>query len=99
MDKVTFRCDSLNILWWIRGMSQKFKPSVANCRGEIQSLTQPVQCRYVPSKENSIDLVSQGLFIDQINKNSQWLSRPEFLNDQIISQHQNLKQQTTKRWK
>ena len=99
MDKVTFRCDSLNILWWIRGMSQKFKPFVANRRGEIQSLTQPVQCRYVPSKENSIDLVSQGLFIDQINKNSQWLSRPEFLNDQIISQHQNLEQQTTKRWK
>ena len=80
-------------------MSQKFKPVVANRVGEIQSLTQPAQCRYVPSKENSTDLVSQGLSIDQINKNSQWLSRPEFLNYQRIGHHQNLKQQTMKRWK
>ena len=99
MNKVTFRCNSLNIIWWIRGMSQKFKPVVANRVGEIQSLTQPAQCRYVPSKENSTDLVSQGLSINQINKNSQWLSRPEFLNYQRIGHHQNLKQQTMKRWK
>ena len=79
MGKVTFWCDSLNVLWWIWGMSRKFNPSVAYRAGEIQSLTQPAQWRYAPSKKNPADLVSRGLSIDQLNKSSQWLSGPEFL--------------------
>ena len=58
---MTFWCDSLNVLWWIRGMSRKFKPFVGNRVGEIQSLTQPAQWRYLLSKENPVDLVSREL--------------------------------------
>ena len=46
MEKVTFWCNSLNVLWWIKGMSQKFKPFIANFVEEIQSLTEPLQWRY-----------------------------------------------------
>ena len=81
MEKVTFWCDSRNILWWIRGMSRKFKPYVANRVGETESLTQPAQWRYVPSKENPTDLVNRGLSIDQLNNSSKWLSGPDFLKE------------------
>ena len=36
MEKMTFWCGSLHVLWWIRGMSQKLNPFVANRVGEIQ---------------------------------------------------------------
>ena len=73
MEKMIYWCDSLRVLRWIKAMSQKFNPFVANRIGEIQSLTQPAQCKYVPCKENSGDLVSQRLSIDQLKNSSQWL--------------------------
>ena len=50
--------DSLNVLWWIRGRSREFKPSVANRVGEIQSNTSPDQWRYIPTNLNPADIVS-----------------------------------------
>ena len=40
MNVVTFCSDSMNLLWWIRGRSRKFKPFVVNRVIEIQSITQ-----------------------------------------------------------
>ena len=37
MEKVTYWTDSSNVLWWIRGHSQQFKPFIANRIGEIQT--------------------------------------------------------------
>ena len=79
MDKMTFWCDSMNVLWWIKGRSRQFKPFVANRVGEIQSITNPAQWRYVPTKENPADLVSRGSSIDKLNSTSQWVSGPCFL--------------------
>ena len=42
MDVVTFWCDSMNVLPWIRRRSRRFKPFVANRIGEIQSITSPM---------------------------------------------------------
>ena len=35
--QMIFWSDSTDVLWWVRGYSQKFKPFVANRIGEIQS--------------------------------------------------------------
>ena len=42
MDVVTFWCDSMNVLRWIRRRSRRFKQFVANRIGEIQSITSPM---------------------------------------------------------
>lgn len=61
MEKVIFWCNSLNLLWWIRGMNQKFKSFLANRVWEIQPSTQPAHWRYVPCKESPADLVSRSI--------------------------------------
>ena len=43
LSKAVFWSDSMNVLWWIKGGSRRFKPFVANRVGEIQSLTNPKQ--------------------------------------------------------
>ena len=53
----TFWSDSMDVLYWFRGYSEKFKPFVANRVGEIQALTSPNQWRYVPNKQNPADLL------------------------------------------
>ena len=61
MDVVTFWCGSINVLWWIRGRSRRFKPFVANRISEIQSITSPMMWKHVSTKINPADLVSRGL--------------------------------------
>ena len=63
----TFRSDSVNVLWWIRGRSRQFKPFVANRVGEIQSNTDPEQWRYVPTSMNPADILSRGIKIEKLN--------------------------------
>ena len=36
LGQAVFWSDSMNVLWWIRGRSRRFKPFVANCVREIQ---------------------------------------------------------------
>ena len=43
LTETTFWCDSVNVLWWVRGRSRNFKPFVANRIGEIQTNTEPNQ--------------------------------------------------------
>ena len=50
LGQAVFWSDSMNVLWWIRGRSRIFKPFVANRVGEIQSLTNPKQWHFVPTK-------------------------------------------------
>ena len=43
MKDVTFWCDSMNVLWWIRNRNCKLKPFVANRAGLMHSQTDPNQ--------------------------------------------------------
>ena len=79
MDKVTFWCDSVNVLWWVRGRSRDFKPFVANRVGEIQTNTQPTQWRYVPTGINPADMLSRGMHASDLAKCNSWWRGPEFL--------------------
>ena len=79
LNQVTFWSDSMNVLWWIRGRSRSFKPFVANRVGEIQSLTDPQQWQFVPTKENPADLVTRGLKVSELGNCEKWWNDPEFL--------------------
>ena len=59
LNQLTFWFDSMNVMWWIRGRRRSFKPFVANRVEEIQCLTDPQQWRFVPTKENPADLVTE----------------------------------------
>jgi len=63
---MTFWSDSMNVLWWIRGPSRKYKPFVANRVGEIQSETETKQWRYVSTSENPADLASRGFKLPEL---------------------------------
>ncbi|XP_064650007.1 uncharacterized protein LOC135501694 [Lineus longissimus] len=77
--EVVFWSDSMNVLWWIRGRSRKFKPFVANRVGEIQGITSPEQWRHVPTYVNPADLVSRGMGIQDLLASKIWWSGPAFL--------------------
>ena len=63
---MTFWSVSMNVLWWIRGPSRKYKPFVANRVGEIQSETETKQWRYVSTSENPADLASRGFKLPEL---------------------------------
>ena len=69
----------MNTLWWIRGHSRSFKPFVANRVGEIQTMTNPYQWRYVPTKDNPADHLTRGLTASVLTCSEQWWKGPEFL--------------------
>ena len=74
-----FWSDSVDVLYWIRGCSRKFKPFVANRVGEIQSLTDPEQWRHVPTKQNPADLLTRGLSVSTLIDEESWWKGPAFL--------------------
>ena len=67
-----FWSDSVDVLYWIRGCSQKLKPFVANHVGEIQSLIDPEQWRHVPTKQNPADLLTRGLRVSTLIDEESW---------------------------
>ena len=69
----------MDVLYWIRGCSRKFKPFVANRVGEIQSLTDPEQWRHVPTKQNPADLLTRGLSVSIRIDEESWWKGPVFL--------------------
>ncbi|XP_052771184.1 uncharacterized protein LOC128210870 [Mya arenaria] len=83
MSHVTFWSDSMNVLWWIRGQSRRYKPFVANRVGEIHEKSSPNQLRYVPSSENPADIVSRGMSVDSLVESKMWWQGPGFLKDSV----------------
>ena len=56
-----FWSDSVDVLWWLRNASRRFKPFVANRVAEIQSLSSSNQWRYVSTENNPADLATRGV--------------------------------------
>ena len=79
LGQAVFWSDSMNVLWWLRGRSRRFKPFVANRVGEIQSLTNPKQWRYVSTHENPADSITRGMTISEMAKEEKWWNGPDFL--------------------
>lgn len=74
-----FWSNSMDVMYWIRGQSRKFKPFVANRVGEVQASTNPEQWRYVPAKQNPADLLTRGLSVSTLSEQERWWKGPSFL--------------------
>ena len=60
VDQVIFWTDSENVWFWVRNHNWKFKPFVANHIAIIQRTTSSEQWKYVPGKQNPVDLATRG---------------------------------------
>ena len=69
----------MGVIWWIQNQSRRFKSFVANRIGEIHDETNPSQWRYVPTKENSADVITRGLSVTELLEATTWWEGPEFL--------------------
>jgi hypothetical protein len=69
----------MDVLYWIRGYSRKFKPFVANRLGEIQQSSNPEQWRYVPTDLNVADLLTRGMQVPRLASEMTWWNGPDFL--------------------
>ena len=69
----------MDVLYWIRGHSWRFKPFVANRVGEIQALIDPEQWRYVPPKQNQANLLTRGRGVSALGVEGRWWRGVSFL--------------------
>ena len=78
-DEVTYRVDSMNVGYWIRGQSREYKPFIAHRVGEIHECSVPSQWRYVPTNANPADYGTRCLTVEDSASTGQWWNGPEFL--------------------
>ena len=95
ISQVVLWTDSMNVLWWIRNRSHKFKAFVVNRVGEIQSVTSPEQWRYVPIELNPADYVTRGLTASELVQKVTWWKGPSFLAKSKAERPKNRIEQTT----
>ena len=78
-DRCHFWTDSMNVLFWIRSASRKFKIEVANRVAHIQDESSPGQWQHVPGKLNPADIASRGASAKQLSEAQEWWAGPEYL--------------------
>ena len=64
---------------WLRAVAAHYTPFVSHRVGEIQSLTDPSEWRFVPGKLNIADVATRSLLIDEEPIPPDWLEGPNFL--------------------
>ncbi|XP_066958650.1 uncharacterized protein [Macrobrachium rosenbergii] len=79
--EVSVRCwtDSTVALAWIKGEPNRWKTFVANRVVEIQGLTPPSCWQHCPGKDNPADLISRGVYAEQLTQSDVWLVGPSWL--------------------
>ena len=75
--------DSMVTLSWIKGEPSRWKTFVANRAREILKLTSPDQWSHCPGKGNPADLLTRGIYAEQLISSAQWLHGPDWLSEQF----------------
>ena len=80
-EDVPYYCwtDSQIVLSWIRGNPGRWKMFVHNRVVEIQSLTSPCHWYHCPGKDNPADMISRGVYAEQLVSSDVWLYGPSWL--------------------
>ena len=80
---VSYHCwlDSMVALAWIKSDAHRWKTFVANRVAQIQQLTEPLCWSHCPGKDNPADLVTRGVFAEQLITSDTWLKGPVYLTD------------------
>ena len=71
--------DSMNVLYWLRSHSRRFKVEVGNRVATIQALSKPEQWRHVPTALNPADKATRGVSAAQLATDDCWWHGPRFL--------------------
>nr|CAH7762827.1 unnamed protein product [Callosobruchus chinensis] len=80
-DKVYCWTDSTVVLGWLKTIPNLLKTFVANRVSEIQTLESQICCqwRHVPTKSNPADILSRGMYPNELGMNRLWWKGPMFL--------------------
>lgn len=81
IEKTILRTDSTVVLHWIRKPAIELQVLVANRVAAIQNYTSKMNWRFVSSKENPADIISRGLYADELAKNLLWFNGPKWLQE------------------
>ncbi|XP_053699267.1 uncharacterized protein LOC128746242 [Sabethes cyaneus] len=79
ISKKFIHTDAEVVLAWIRSQHRNFKQFVAYRVGEILSLTEPENWRYVPSKDNLADCLTKWCKDTEPDSSARWFKGPLFL--------------------
>ena len=71
--------DSMIALGWLRGRPERWEVFVRNRVTQIQELTAPESWRHCRSEDNPADLLTRGVFADQLVTSTLWFGGPEWL--------------------
>ena len=82
-DRIFHLVDSSIVRVQIQKESYGFATFVALRIGEIQSLTDPVEWWWIPSKANSADMVTRVCSPNELSHTSTWQKGPDFLSKPI----------------
>ena len=79
--EVPYRCwtDSRVVLAWVHSEPGRWTTYVSNRVAEIQEKTNPSRRNHCAGRENPADLVTRGIFAEELVKSKVWLQGPEFL--------------------
>lgn len=82
--------DSLVTLHWINTEPYKLQTFVGDRTGEIQELTSMYEWNHVDGKENPADLVSRGLYPDELLSAELWWHGPSWLHNFDAAMHKTI---------
>ncbi|XP_036151070.1 uncharacterized protein LOC118648763 [Monomorium pharaonis] len=78
-NKITFWCDSMIVLHWLKKAPATLKVFEANRVGEIQKITDGLEWRHIKSEHNPADALSRSQFPREFLKNESWFDGPAWL--------------------
>ncbi|BET01615.1 Pao retrotransposon peptidase [Nesidiocoris tenuis] len=83
IDQTFYWTDSTVVLSWLKGSPSKGATFVANRVSKIQDSSEIGQWRHVSSQDNSADLVSRGVYADELISLDLWWKGPPWLSQNI----------------
>lgn len=71
--------DSTIVLGWLKSLPNQLKIFIGNRVSEIQNNTSMCEWRHVPSKDNTADILSRGMYPNELRECHMWWQGPSFL--------------------
>jgi len=79
MNDCVYWTDSMNVLYWVRSPSRRFKMDVGRRIAEIQESSASRLWNHVPGTQNPADKATRGLAAEQLAADEVWFHGPQYL--------------------
>ncbi|XP_064619660.1 uncharacterized protein LOC135483047 [Lineus longissimus] len=77
--EIIYWTDSMDVLYWLRGQSRRYKPFVAHRVASIHLETAVSQWKHVPGEVKPADLATRGQTVEELIVPNCWTDGPQFL--------------------